>query len=201
MIVHAYRVLFLLVPLVVGSCAEREGTQFVVPLQNDPYLTVRPTFKEQAAWFMFDTGAGAHTLARWFVDAAGMATEDDLLTGVQARDAAGQPVLLQAIRNAAGRLADGRSIVLESVIVADFPPKFQDEEVGGLLNPQLLASDGQAVVLDLRVPELRFERLDHAVRRIGARTLAQDEFQVCSEADAPIPNLLYAVAVTARDQT
>lgn len=72
--------------------------------------------------------------------------------------------------------------------------------MGGLLNPQLLAGEGQAAVLDLRVPELRIERFDAALRRVGARTVADDQIQICTEADAPVPNLVYAVRVTARDE-
>lgn len=188
--------------LVLGSCADRDGRPVIVPLQSDPglELAVRLTFSRHTAWFGFDTGAGAHTLASWFVEAAGMAVDDSLLAGVRARDAAGEPVELRAVHGEIGWLPNGSSLVLESAIVADFPPEFEESEVGGLLNPQLLAGDGQAAVLDLRVPELRIEPFDDAVRRVGARVVADDQIKICSEADAPIPNLAFAVLVTARDE-
>ncbi|MGH7481686.1 MAG: hypothetical protein ACRELV_05985, partial [Longimicrobiales bacterium] len=72
-------------------------------------------------------------------------------------------------------------------------------EMGGLLNPQLLAHDGQAAVLDLRVPEFRIEPFDDAVRRLGATIVADDRVRLCREPDAPVPNLVYALLVTGRN--
>ncbi|MGH7480519.1 MAG: hypothetical protein ACRELV_00060, partial [Longimicrobiales bacterium] len=152
--------------LVFASCAPAPAP-VVLPLQQDPTLAVRLTFDSASAWFMFDTGAGAHTLARWFVDRAGMELDDSAAAGVRARDAAGQPVDLRIIREQVGRLPDGSALVIGSAIVAEFPPQFEAWEMGGLLNPQLLAHDGQAAVLDLRVPEFRIEPFDDAVRRLG----------------------------------
>ncbi len=185
-----------LVLLLSVACAPRDEGDFAIPLDD---LAVRLTFDGQSARFLFDTGAGAHTFARWFVDAAGMAA--DGTAEIEALDAVGERVALQVVRGLVGRSEDGRSLAFGAAIVADFPQMFEHEEVGGLLNPQLLARDGQAVVLDLRVPELRFQRFDDAVRRTGARVLAREEFRVCVEADAPVPNLRYAVAVAAHDRT
>lgn len=191
-----------LLVLIFGSCADRDGSPVLIPLQDDPglELATRLTFGDRTAWFMFDTGAGAHTLASWFVDAAGMVVDDSLVAGVRARDATGAPVELRAVHGEMGRLPDGSSLFLESAIVADFPPEFEQAEVGGLLNPQLLVGDGQAVVLDLRVPELRIEPFNDAVLRVGARPVPGDQVQVCSETDAPIRNQVYAVMVGAREE-
>ncbi len=184
-----------LLVLILGSCVDRDGESVIIPLHDEPGLElgVRLTFNGRTAWFGFDTGAGAHTLASWFVEAAGMAIDDSLVARVQARDAVGAPVELRAVHEELGQLPDGNSLFLESAIVTDFPPEFRQAEVGGLLNPQLLAGDGQAAVLDLRVPELRFEPFNDAVRRLGARTVANDQVQICREADAPIRNQVYAV--------
>jgi hypothetical protein len=135
-----------LLVLILGSCVGREGEPVVIPLTDDPGLELgmRLTFNDRTAWFMFDTGAGAHTLASWFVDAAGMAVDDSLVAGVQASDATGAAVDLRAVHGEIGWLPDGNSLVLESAIVADFPPEFQRAEVGGLINPQLLVREGQA---------------------------------------------------------
>jgi hypothetical protein len=190
---------FLLLSL--WSCADnREPEPVVVPLQHDPELSVRMTFGGRTAWFMFDTGAGAHTLARWFVDAAGMTIDDSLREAVRGRDAGGEPVEVSVVRNVEGRLPDRTTLILESAIVADFPPEFQQEEFGGLLNPQLLAGDDRAVVLDLRVPEFRIEDVEQAAYRFGADALGGDQVQSCSSTDAPVPNLVHAVLVAARDQ-
>ena len=71
---------------------------------------MRLTFNNRTAWFGFDTGAGAHTLASWFVDAAGMAIDDSLVAGVRALDAVGAPVELRAVHEETGRLPDGNSL-------------------------------------------------------------------------------------------
>lgn len=56
-------------------------------------------------------------------------------------------------------------------------------------------TDEQAVVLDLRVPMLRIERINDAVSRVDAQPVAHGRFRVCTEDDEPIPNLRYAMAV------
>lgn len=177
--------------------AGRAEAQLVVPLPDTTKPVVQLTFNGQTASFLFDTGAGAHTLAGWFVDAVGMAIDDSLGEKLQARDSAGEPVALRVVHGEIGRLPNGDSLMLEAAIVADFPPMFQEEKVGGLINPQLLAGENQAVVLDMQVPELRIEDFNDAIRRTGAQPLANDQFQICIETDAPVPNLLYAVQVTA----
>jgi CubicO group peptidase (beta-lactamase class C family) len=174
-------------------------SSWVVPLSTEPgrALAARLTFNGRTAWFMFDTGAGTHTLARWFVDAAGITVDSSRSAGVRARDATGTPVAIDVVGRQAGRLPNGRSLVLEAAIVADFPSLFQQSEVGGLLNPQLLATAGQAAVLDLRVPELRMEPFDLAVRRLGAEVLSSDRVRQCTDAGTSIPNLLFGVLVSA----
>ena len=70
------------------------------------------------------------------------------------------------MHEAIGRLPNGDSLVLGSAIVTGFPSELREEEIGGLLNPQLLAGGGKAAVLDLRAPEFRLEDFDDAVRRV-----------------------------------
>jgi hypothetical protein len=64
-----------------------------------------------------------------------------------------------------------------------------------------LAAEGQAAVLDLRVPELRLEPFDQAVERIGARSVPRDQLRVCGSPKDPVPNLLFALAVSAGGRT
>ena len=196
------RALILLLFLTGASCDGSHEGPFIVPLGTEPgrSLAVRVTFNGHAAWFMFDTGAGVHTLARWFVDAAGIPAADSLSEGLRAFDATGQPVEIRVVQRQTGRLPNGRSLLLESAIVADFPPEIRGSEVGGLLNPQLLASTDEAVVLDLRVAELRIEPFDDGVRRVGAHVLASDQFKRCVDEETSIPNLLFSVLVSAGDE-
>jgi hypothetical protein len=43
------------------------------------------------------------------------------------------------------------------------------------------------------------ERFGEAVRRAGARVLDDDQVESCTVADAPVPNLVYAILVGARE--
>lgn len=81
--------------------------------------------------------------------------------------------------------------------MADLPSEFRQFEIGGLPNPQLLVGEGRAAALDLRVPELRIESFDQAVQRLGARALPRNQVQVCGSTKDPVPNLLFAITVSA----
>jgi hypothetical protein len=199
-------------PLVLGvvgllaSCAGRiEPAPLVTPPTEATPLSevgslgiaARLAFNGHTAWFVLDTGAGMHTLAQWFVDAAGI-QPGEKLDELSALDATGAPVDVQVVRDQPGVLVDGGGEVnLEVALVSAFPPVFEEAGIGGLLNPQLLAPSHGAAVLDLRVPELRIEPFDEAVRRLGARVFSADEVRVCGSPTAVVPNLVYGVLVRA----
>lgn len=192
-----------LLAVLLGACTgQREAPRLLVPLSGDaalsstgsPGIATRLNLNGQSAWFVFDTGAAAHTLAQWFVEAAGMPM-DSSFGAVEARDATGNPVVLSVVRDQEGELADGSELHLPIAGVANFPIAFKAAGIGGLLNPQLLATATGAVVLDLRVPELRVEPFDQAVRRLGATRVAEDEVRVCASTEVAIPNLLFALLV------
>jgi hypothetical protein len=184
-----------------GACAHHVASPVVVPLQYDsalakagfPNPAARVTFNDRTAWFLFDTGAGVHTLADWFADAANMKLDDSLAEGVKGKDATGDSVAFRAVRGLEGHLAGETTLILDVAAVAKFPPMFETAEIGGLINPQLLAGHEQATTLDLRVPEFRIEPFKDAMRRINARQVNSDEVQICSAAESLIPNLLFAV--------
>ena len=191
-------VCFAAVLLLTGSCARLGPAPLIVPLHD---LTAPLTINGQSARFAVDTGAGAHAFASWFVDAAGLSRNQDANPQLRGRDIVGTPVDLQTLGRVIGRLPSGRTLIIESAVVADFPPELEQAGVGGLLNPQLLAGKGEAAVLDLRVPELRIERFDVATRRLGARLVDQTQVRSCRESDAPVANLKYALQVEARGET
>lgn len=191
------------------ACGPATPPAPVVSLHYDAAL-VREGFPTPAArlvvggrtsWFLFDTGAGAHTLARWFVEAAGLPLDDSLANTVRGVDAAGARVKFDAVRGATGTLADGTELRLDVAVVADFPPMFAELEIGGLINPQLLAGPDRASALDLRVPELRFEAFDEAVARLGAAEVPAEQLRVCGTLEPPVPNLLYAVVASTTSGT
>lgn len=170
------------------------------PGMGSPGLAAELTFNDRPASFIIDTGAGAHTLARWFVDAAGIPIAEDLADGLRARDATGKLVEMDVVQGQIGRSPDGAEVSLGRAIVVDFPPMFEDAEIGGLLNPQLLAGADGASVLDLRVPELRLEPFDEAVQRLDAQVLDGGQVRVCGATDVAVPNLLFGVRVSNEEE-
>ena len=112
------------------------------------------------------------------------------------RDSTGRDLPFRVVRNVPLRFGDGGELALPEAAVTEFPPFFKEHEVVGVLSPQLLSPAGSAAVLDLRVPELRIEGFDAAVRRLGAVELRRGPAaKVCSEA-APLRNRLFAVSVS-----
>jgi hypothetical protein len=187
-----------------AGCGGREGLpELIIPLStgaalsspDSPGTGVEVNINGEPAWFVFDTGAGAHMFARWFVEAAELMI-DASLTDLSARDATGATVQIQVVHDVVGQLPDGATLPLGTVVVAQFPRLFELRKVGGLLNPQLLAQEATAVVLDLRVPELRMELFDRAVLRLGATILSEEgDLEVCVVTASPIPNKRFAIRV------
>ena len=191
-------VCFAAILLLTGSCA-RPGSAPLVILLHD--LAAPLTFNGRSARFAFDTGAGAHTFASWFADAAGLSRDQAVTTQLGGRDFVVAPVDLLTLGRVVGRLPSGDTLVIESAVVADFPPELEQAGLGDLINPQLLASDGVAAVLDLRVPELWIERFDAAIQRLGARLVSQTQVRSCRESDVPVANLKYTMWAEAGDET
>lgn len=194
--------LVVLAGLLLVCTGHPEPPPLVVPLSRgaaisnteSPAIAARLTFNGRTAWFVFDTGAGAHTLAEWFVDAAGMQTEEGF-EGLSARDSGGNPVNLRVVRDQVGELHGGQALHLPMAIVARFPEAFEAADLAGLLNPQLLAGERNAVVLDLRRSELRIEPFDGATDRLGAHRVSEDAVEICTSEDVTIPNRVFALLV------
>ena len=159
-----------------------------------PSPAARLTIAGRSAWFLFDTGAGVHTLASWFVEAVGLSSAE--AEGVVGRDSTGRRLPYRVVRGVTLRFSDGRELALPEAVVTEFPSFFKDHEVAGALSPQLLSPAGSAAVLDLFVPELRIEAFDAAVTRLGAVEMRRGRAaRVCAEA-GPLRNRLFAVTAS-----
>lgn len=166
-----------------------------IPLQYDaallrdgfPSPIVTLTIAGQRASFLVDTGAGVHTFARWFVEAARLPTQPTSRTIV---GSTGHENRVDVVADVSGTLSDGHTLRLAQAIVADFPPIFEQHRLGGLLSPQLLAASGEEAVLDLRAPRLTFRPMSP---RAGARAAAGSGASplVCTNRDSPFRNRLY----------
>jgi hypothetical protein len=182
--------------LMIGAALETPGR--TIPLQYDAELAaigfpnplLRLTVHGLSAWFIVDTGAGVHTFAAWFADAAGLAMGKAHgtvagSTGVEQR--------VRAVKKLKARLNDGRILEIDEGVVANLPPVFEEHKIGGLLSPQLLAGH-DAVVLDLTSPSMAFQPFASAVTRV--RDLSAT-VRICHNASSPFRNRLYAVPSSA----
>jgi hypothetical protein len=152
-----------------------------------------------AAWMVVDTGAAIHTFAAWFAEKADLVPDATLSEIVSGRDAAGERLPLRFVHDVEARLDGRTSWRIATAAVAEFPADFERARVAGLLSPQQLAGDAEAVVLDLRVPEMRVEAEDHAFADVRAGRAAT--LDPCGGARAPVPNQLFAANVTIADRT
>lgn len=157
-----------------------------------PSPTLAITVNGKPARFLIDSGAGVHTFAKWFVSAAGLATQHH--GGAKAVDAGGHPVDISLVRDVTLTLGDGSKLEIDEAIVADFPPFFEGNAIAGLLSPQLLAAQTHAAVLDLRKPELRLQPMERAIERFNATLLSiSNSTRLCVQRGSPLENRLYAV--------
>src|SRR4051812_22134409 len=154
-----------------------------------PSPLLRVTIGGRRVWFIIDTGAGVHTIASWLVNAAGLTTRQSKAV-VTGSTGAEQPV--RSIEPVRGRLDDGRTLSIGEGIVVEFPPLFQEHEIGGLLSPQLFGTS-DAGVLDLTAPSMTIAPLAIAMARVGE---ADATARVCRNAASPFTNRSYAVNVT-----
>jgi hypothetical protein len=159
---------------------------------SNPLL--RGTIRGQTVWFIVDTGASVHTLASWLVKAAHIPTRN---TGATATGSTGSDSPLRVAHNQKIRLEHGKSVVrLREAIVVDLPPIFEQQRLGGLLSPQLLAASGTAAILDLRAPQLSFRSFDEAVREFAIQKRDSATSRVCSNQGSRFTNRLYAAPIS-----
>lgn len=191
-------ILTLMVLALSPSAAAHEGARFRLeasqgdhrPMRASPIVEGRlsgiPTL------FVLDTGAGTHTLTSWLAKKAGLKMQR---TELKVRDAAGRSLDLNMVHGVKVAISGLGAFTLQGAIVAEFPPFFEEEGIGGALSPQLLAPAGQAVVLDMLASRARLE--DTAVAKRAARalpqSLAERGIQGCADLAAPLANFLFQV--------
>jgi len=145
---------------------------------------VRASIHDRSVLFIIDTGAAVHTLASWLVTEAHIVTHT---TKATTKGSTGVESPVSAVYGEKIHL-DGRSddLRLAEAIVVEFPPVFEQQRIGGLLSPQLLAPRSMAAILDLRVPRLSF----------GRSPAPSPGTRVCRNPDSLFVNRLYAAPVS-----
>jgi hypothetical protein len=154
-----------------------------------PSPLLRGTIHGRAVWFIIDTGAGVHTLASWLVKATGIVTHT---TRATTRGSTGVESAVRAVYGESIQVNGCREdIPLREAIVVDLPPILEEQRIGGLLSPQLLAPANMAAILDLQLPRLSF----------GNAPVASAGTHVCRNGDSQFANRLYAAPMSADNLT
>lgn len=177
---------------------QNQGAQFHLeassgdrrPMKASP--VVEGTLAGVPALFVLDTGAGTHTLASWLAKKARLRTRE---TDLKSRHSAGRPLdvgMVHGVKVAVGGLG---ASTLEDAIVAEFPPFFEEEGIGGALSPQLLPPRGQVLVLDMPAGRARLHDVASAKRAVQAlpHSLAEHGIEGCTELAAPLANFVFRV--------
>lgn len=158
-----------------------------------PNPVLRATVNGQAVWFLIDTGASVHTLARWFATAAHLDLHTGKTTLVGSTGATSQA-------RAAGPIQldtrDGGAISVRDAVVVDLPQVFADQHIGGLISPQMLAPAGQAAIVNLRTPSLSFAPFDGAISALGLTPSAATAGAHVCPAGGPPAGRSYGASVT-----
>jgi predicted aspartyl protease len=156
-----------------------------------PSPVLKVTVNGVTGWVLVDTGAGLHTLAAWFVEKAGLVSDASLTDKVGGRDASGERLWLRFLDEVSLTLEGTGTLQLGIAAVADFPKEFESARVAGLLSPQSLLVEGEALTLDLRSPSLRIQ----AAGPGSAGDRRADPLDACRSRAAQVPGLLFAVPV------
>ena len=159
-----------------------------------PSPLLRASINGRQFWFIIDTGAGVHALASWFVSAAGLKSQPTTATATGSTGESENHVAM--VENTVLRLDGDRELKLREAIVVELPKIFAEQQIAGLLSPQLLAAPHTAAVLDLRAPRLRFEPFDAAVAALRREhgTISTGA-RACRNPDSPFENRQYAASI------
>jgi hypothetical protein len=144
------------------------------------------------ALFIIDSGASVNVLADWYAKVAKIPTTT--ATGA-ATGAGGKTTAVQTAHGLRGQWSDGQRLNLKEAIIVAFPPIFETLHLAGLMSPQLLAPEGTAAVLDLKVPSLEFKPFARAMSDLHLSQAIKVPQQVCRNPDSQFVNRLYLARV------
>jgi aspartyl protease len=168
---------------------ETAGKPFPMPL-------VHVSVAGKPTWMLVDTGSASHVLAGWLARRAGLSLKK---RGNQGVDHAGRTIAEFRVDNPRMKI-DGWGPVADGPMIATEVPSFYEElDIGGFVSPQqLVTEDGDAVVLDLAVGEMRASRYDDAIHKLSHRgsSLAPNGARLCQADADPTPAPLFIVPAT-----
>lgn len=156
-----------------------------------PLPVVNATIAGQPTTLLVDTGANVHVVAGWLARKLALPLEK---LGEVGSDHVGKSITTWRSRNTSVTVEGWGAVGTSSVIVTEIPEAIERLGIGGILSPQKLADEGDAVVLDLYRGELRGAWWDDAMKELaGTSLVAEGKQRACEEPDASGPGVAYVV--------
>lgn len=163
-----------------------------------PLPVVKATLAGQPTLFLVDTGANVHVVAGWLARKLGLPMKK---LGDVGSDHVGKVITTWRVEAQAAALAlEGWGpVTTNGLVVTEIPEAIEKMGIGGILCPQRLADEGDAVLLDLYRGELRSAWWDVAERDLvgrGSALVVADAQRACQEADGGETGLGYVLPAT-----
>jgi predicted aspartyl protease len=167
-----------------------------------PLPVVRATVAGHPTMLLVDTGANVHVVAGWLARKLALPLEK---LGDVGSDHVGKTITTWRSKAAPLALEGWGPVGTSSVIVTEIPEAIEKLGIGGIVSPQKLGDEGDAVVLDLYRGELRAAWWDDAVKELaagpGASFVTEGRQRACEEPDASGPGIAYVVPATIDGQS
>lgn len=172
------------------------GRPFDLPL-------VHGTLDGQRTIFLLDTGANVHIVGATLARKLGLAMTK---TNERGSDHLGMPITTWRIDKPQLVLDEWGPVAPPSAVVTEIPKALERLGVGGILSPQKLATEGDAVVLDLYRGEIRDAWWEDAAREIGATGAplvgrGPEDGKACEEPDRTGTGLAYVLPASVEGQS
>ena len=162
-----------------------------------PLPVVKATIGGRPTLMLVDTGANVHVVAGWLARRLGLPMKK---LGDVGSDHVGKAITTWRVEGPASALAiDGWGpVAATSLVVTEVPEAIEKMGIGGIVSPQRLADEGDAVLLDLYRGELRAAWWDAAERELGASgtaLVAPGKQHACEEPDDTGAGVSYVLPV------
>lgn len=161
-----------------------------------PLPVVHATISGHPTILLVDTGANVHVVAGWLARKLGLSMKK---LGGQGSDHVGRAITTWRVESPELALEEWGPVSASSLIVTEIPEAIEKMGIGGILSPQKLGDEGDAVVVDLYRGELRAAWWDEASRELasrGAPLVVGPEDNACEEPDGSGSALSYVVPAT-----
>jgi predicted aspartyl protease len=142
---------------------------------------------------LVDTGANSHVIASWVARKLSLPMRP---LGDVGSDHTGHAVTAYTVDRPNVIIDDWGPLAGPTMLVTDVPEPIARIGIGAFVSPQWLASDGEALVLDLSGGEMHTARWDDAAREIdehSGREIAPAGARLCEDSASAIKGLAFVL--------